>query len=94
MLIAFDANTNTPVKAGRTDDGEIAVQVLSGAGVWVGKTEVGLSTERGGIGIYDGFLVLATDGVVVIPWSGDVYLWWPERTSDVFVQFDLKGCVE
>lgn len=91
MFIAFDSSSSSPIKLGSVGEGEVVVQVLNGVGVWIGKSEQGLLQARGP-GLYDGFLVQAGDGIIRIPWSGDIWVNWPDRTSDVFAQIDYMGC--
>lgn len=94
MLFQFDGTTDQPAYQGRIDDGWLAVQVINGAGVWVGKTSNRLKTNQGPgtFDLYDGFLVLPSDGVVKIPWSGDIYLFWPDRLVEVYGVIDYVGC--
>lgn len=95
MIFGFTSTTTEPIPYGKVGEGWLSIQVQNGVGVWVGKTKNGLAQGLGppGITVYDGFFIQPSDGLVKIPWSGDVYLFHPgQAVTEVYGTIELSGC--
>lgn len=93
MIVSFGPNRSEPAYIGRVDDGWISVQVINGAGLWVGQSE-GIKSDQGsqGIVVASGFFVTPADGIVNIPWTGDVYAYSFDQVSEVYGNIQIAGC--
>lgn len=96
MIVSFGPATTEPQKLGRMDDGWVSVQILNGPGLYVGKQPTGLRDSQGpsGLSVYAGMFVTASMGVVNIPWSGEVWVFSPDRVSATYANVELTGCTD
>lgn len=94
MFFAFTETTDQPQQFSHVDDGWVIVQVHNGVGVWLGKTRDALTTVFGdsSLDLRNGFLIQPSDGVVKLPWSGDIWLFATDRATNVYGVVELAGC--
>ena len=99
MILNLGASHNSPYRAGRQDDGDVIVQIRSGSGAWFSKTSQALLDLRsvdgslilGGDAIY----VTPGDGIVRLPWSGDLWVYAPTASVEtIFGVILFMGCTQ
>lgn len=99
MTFVFGSGHNGPQMIGAQDEGRIVVQVLSGNGVWIGKSKAALEQQSNPdnslVMLRDGVFIGPGDGVVDIPWIGEIWMFNPDAaTTTVFGTVLPMGCTD
>jgi hypothetical protein len=63
--------------------------------LWIGKSSQSLFSPRDAVlSLYDGFLVTPAHGIVIMRWSGEIFVTCADAVSTTYAQLDYGGCLD